>query len=160
VAQKIEAALRASKRQQEWIHEIAPDTIIIVTGCHNVPETFDRPSAYELKAAIDDVMKSAKRTFLHAIVMGDLWFFTKESNIQNHRNVISIGSSAVNSLTGIIESKSGKPVQQDANGRWQILRDGNRWALFGDRAEDTYDALSRFKDRDLPGFLGEIWPYI
>ena len=158
VAQKIEAALRASKRQQEWPDEIVVDTIVIVTGCYHRAEIFDRPSAYELKTSIDHIGASAARTFLRSLVMGDIWF-RDHSQITGHPNVISIGSPGINSLSQMIAAQE-KLVRKSADGRWQIMRDGNRWALFGDRAEDTYDAVTSFRERDLPGFLGEVWSHL
>jgi hypothetical protein len=158
VAQKIEVALKASRRQQEWLHDIVSDTIVIVTGCHHIPEIYDRPSAYELKTFIDYMGRSVSRTFLHSVVMGDIWCIDR-SDIPSHRNIISVGSPALNRLTEIIAG-SGKPVRQGADGQWHILRDENRWALFGNQGEDTYNAISSFKDRDLPRYLGEIWSHL
>ena len=153
LALKIEAALKASRRYKEWQHEIVSETIVIVTGCHHIPEIYDRPSAYELKASVDYIGRSLGRSFLYSVVMGDIWFLT-HSNIQDHPNVISIGSAGINSLSEIIVGQGDVNRKEK---RWRIVRSGNRWALFGDLAEDTYDAVSSFKDRDLPGFLGELW---
>jgi len=153
LALKIETALKVSRRYKELQHEIVSETIVIVTGCHHIPEIFDRPSAYELKASIDYIGQSLGRAFLYSVVMGDIWFLN-HSNIQDHTNVISVGSTGINSLSGIIAAQ-GDVTRKEK--RWQIVRSGNRWALFGDLAEDTYDAVSSFKDHDLPGFLGELW---
>jgi hypothetical protein len=37
------------------------------------------------------------------------------------------------------------------------MRDGDRWALFGEKAEDTYEAVLAFRDRELPPYLDEVW---
>lgn len=158
VAQKIEAALKASKRPQGWPDEIVLDTVVIVTGCYHRAEIFDRPSAYELRTSIDYIGGSVGRAFLHSLVMGDIWF-KDHSHITGHPNVISIGAPGINSLSEIID-KQGKPVRKDTDGRWRIMRAGNRWALIGDQAEDTNDAVSSFKERDLQGFLGQIWSHL
>ena len=155
VAQEIETALRLSKRQHEWLHQIIRDTIVIVTGCDAMPELFDRPSAYELKTAIDYIGNSINRSFLRSTVMGDIWF-SDHSKIEGHPHVISIGSPGINALTARIERQA-QLVRKSLDGRWQIKQDGQRWALFGDRAEDTYDAVCSFRDRDLPGYLREVW---
>ncbi|MGZ5445756.1 MAG: toll/interleukin-1 receptor domain-containing protein [Thermoanaerobaculia bacterium] len=153
VAQKLEATLKESKKYE--LHEVDGATVVIVTGCHFLPELFDRGIAYELKAAIDDIGRSANRVFLRSIVMGDIWF-QRHSDIQGHSNVVSIGSAAANSLTAGIADQ-GKTMKSAADGRWQIIKQGNRWALFGNRAEDTHDAVIWFTDRILPGFLRELW---
>lgn len=154
VAQKLKSALSLSKRQCEWL-PIVRDTIIIVTGCAALPELLDRPFAYELKTSIDYFGNSIPRTFLRSIVMGDI-FFLDHSKIEGHPNVITIGSPGMNAVTARIDPQS-QLVRKSPGARWEIKRDGQRWALFGDRAEDTYDAVSSFKDKDLPGVLGEVW---
>lgn len=153
LAQKIEAALRASKRQQDWAQEIVRDTILIVTGCYERAEMFDRPCAYELKMSIDHTKVS--KAFLRSVVMGDIWF-CDHIDSTGHPNVISIGSPGINHLSRIITERA-ELVRGSADGPWQIMRYGNRWAVFGHLAEDTYDAINSFRERDLPGFITEIW---
>jgi len=155
VAQEIETAIRLSKRSHEWLHHIVRETIVIVTGCDAIPELFDRPSAYELKQSVDYSGYLISRTFLRSIVMGDIWFMN-HSKIEGHPHVISIGSPRINALTLRIEPQA-QLVREGSDTRWQIRRDGQRWVLFGDRAEDTYNAVCSFKDRDLPGYLREVW---
>jgi hypothetical protein len=158
VAQRIERALNAGSRRQESPFEIVSETVVIVTGCAALPEELDRPNAYKLKSAVDAFGSSLSRTFLRSTVMGDIWF-RDHSTIAGHPNIISIGSSGINALTGAIAGPGGNVVRRGPGpaSRWQIVRVANRWALFGDRSEDTHDAVSSFRDRDLPGFLGEIW---
>jgi hypothetical protein len=155
VARGIEDALRESQRFEA--REVELGTIVIVTGCDIWPELFDRQSAYELKAAIDDFDRSGRRTFLRSIVMGDI-FFKERSNIQGHPHVVSIGSPGVNALTKTITDQ-GKVVPAGANKRWEMMSHDRRWALFGDRAEDTHDAVVWFKDRLLPAYLRNVWSY-
>jgi hypothetical protein len=155
VAQGIEDALRESQRFEGREVELA--TIVIVTGCDVWPELFDRQSAYELKAAIDDFGRSARRAFLRSIVMGDI-FFLRHGVIQGHPNVVSIGSPGVNALTQTITDQ-GEEKAAGANKRWKIMSLDRRWALFGNRAEDTYDAVVWFKDRLLPAYLRSVWSY-
>jgi hypothetical protein len=156
VAQKIERALNAGSRWQWGPYEIVSETVVIVTGCAALPEEFDRPSAYKLKSAIDSLGMSLGRTLLRSTVMGDIWF-RDYSTIAGHPNVISIGSSGTNALTEVIAGPGGNVMRRGPASRWQIVRAGNRWALFGNRAEDTHDAVTSFRERDLPGFLAEIW---
>jgi hypothetical protein len=153
VAQTIEAVLKGARRW-DVPHNVVAKTIVIVTGCAALPEIFDRSSAYELKSAIDDIGRSSHLDFLFSTVMGDLWFIEHHPG---HTNVISIGSSGINRLTQIIAEAGGRTERSGLNDRWQILRDAGRWALYGNLAQDTYDAVSSFKDRDLSGLLGETW---
>src|SRR3712207_1457140 len=57
-----------------WHNPIQSHTIILVTGCHEFSEIFDRPTAYALKFAIDQFGDSVRRKPLHAMVIGDIWF--------------------------------------------------------------------------------------
>jgi len=152
IAQKIEDALKASARPKAWQHEIVAETVIIVTGCHHLPEIYDRPCAYSLKAAIDLIGRSLDREFLYSVVMGDIWFlqFWKE-----HGNVVSIGSKDINNLSEEI-LKNAQTIRDGK--KWKVMREKNRWALFGQLAEHTREAVNSFKDRDLQGFLGQLWP--
>lgn len=158
VAQKIEATVYGIKRRQEWQHDLAPATIVIVTGCHHRPELYDRPSAYELKEAIDSEISSHRKPFLGSVVMGDLWFW-QHSGITDWPNLISIGSSGVNSVTahlvtaGIIVKAGGTGAEDS----WEVVRVSNRWALFGNRAQDTMTAVEWFKNNCLSAYLRDIW---
>jgi TIR domain len=149
---------RGATRARCWDgpHDIVAGTIVIVTGCDILPELFDRPTAYELKSAIDDIGTSAHLNFLFSTVMGDRWFI-EHSHIAGHPNVITIGSSGSNYLTQVIADAGAATVRSGPSERWQILRHANRWALHGKLAEDTYDAVSSFKDQDLSEFLQETW---
>ena len=158
VAQKIEATLYSIKRRQEWQHDLDPATIIIVTGCHHRPELYDRPIAYELKEAIDSEMSSRKKTFLGCLVMGDLWFWQR-SGITDWPNLISVGSSGVNSLTAHLVP-AGVSVKTGGTGeeeRWEVVRLSNQWALFGNRAQDTLTAVQWFKSNCLSAYLRDVW---
>lgn len=149
-----EAALKTSRKYEEWQHKIVSETIVIVTGCNHIAEVFDRPTAYELKASIDDFGRSLARKFLYSVVMSDIW--SKEySDIQRHPNIISIGSPGVNSISGVIVNE-GDTIREGKD--WKIVQSNNRWALFGDHAEETEDAVSSFKAKDRDGFLGNLWP--
>jgi hypothetical protein len=155
VAQQIEASIETSRRREEWQHDIDRATIVIVTGCHHLPEIYDRASAYELKEAIDNLAHSLRKTFLNSVVMGDIWI-QRYSSITGHPNLISIGSPGVNSMTGQI-AEQGNVLRIGPDDRWRIVRSLNRWALYGNLAEDTHAAVISFKKLDLPAFLREVW---
>ena len=160
LAGKIVAALDASG-PWAWLHDVVPDTIVIVTGCHHIAEVYDRPTAYMLRTSIESAGRSVDRTFLRALVVGDLWFLNPDSRLSDHGAVISIGPSAFNGVTGRITDRA-KTIRASPDGRWQIRRDGNRWAIFGSapsgsKVEDTREAANAFAARELPGFLSELW---
>jgi hypothetical protein len=155
IAQKIEAAIENSQRHHDWQQDIDPATIIIVTGCHHLPELYDRPCAYELKKTIDRAGDSMQLDFLHSVVMSDIWL-KRLSDTADYHNLIGIGSPAVNSLSGKVVAH-GKVVRPRPGDRWQVVRSGNRWALFGHDAEDTHKAVISFKKNDLPEFLEQVW---
>ena len=153
VALKIEEAVKFSRRREDWQSDIDPGTIVVVTGCNQRPELWDRPVAYELQRAINREGEKVLREFLRSVVMGDIWFLER-SGYSDHPNIISIGSSGVNPLTQqIIEQ--GENIHKDQ--RWRVVRGKRRWALFGDEADDTRAAVRWFQKNCLAGFLDEIW---
>lgn len=54
-----------------WRDALQKHTVILVAGCHEYSEIFDRPTAYALKFAIDRFGDAYNQAPLHAIVMGD-----------------------------------------------------------------------------------------
>ncbi len=155
IAQKIQSAIDISKRREDWNNDIDAATIVIVTGCHHLPELYDRPIAYELKEEIDNLANKLNKSFLSSVVMGDIWIMSF-SGITDHPNLISLGSPGVNGLTGKIADQ-GKTIRTDPNNQWHIKRSSNRWALYGNRAQDTKAAILSFKENDLKTYLHEVW---
>jgi hypothetical protein len=82
------------------------------------------------------------------------WFLNTR---REHPTVISLGPPSMNELTGIITDR-GRRTPRRVHERGQITQNEHRWALFGNRPEDTYDVVRSFQDRELSGFLNEIWP--
>lgn len=156
IAQQVEASLITSKRRAEWQHDIDTRTAIIVTGCHHIPEIYDRRSAYDLREAIVHRGKAHKHTFLRSVVMGDIWFLNHSGNA-DHPNVIAIGSPGINRLSGLI-AEQGESVENGLGDRWRIVRHNNRWALYGNLAEDTHDAVIAFEERHIAAFIRRAWP--
>jgi len=158
IAKKIQSAIDIAKRSEDWYSDIDASTIFIVTGCHHLPELYDRPNAYKLKDEIDNSANKLKKSFLSSVVMGDIWIRSFSGNT-DHPNLISIGSPGVNSLTGEIVAQ-GNTIRDGPNNQWHIKRSSNRWALYGNRAEDTEAAILSFKENDLNTYLHEIWGII
>jgi hypothetical protein len=77
IAQQVELTILALKERHIANHKchMGPNTIVIVTGCDQLPELFDRPCAYDLKSTIDSLVIKEDSIFLRSIVMGDRWFF-------------------------------------------------------------------------------------
>lgn len=155
VAHRLGGVLRHLRRGAAWDVMFDPKTVTIVTGCDYRPETFDRPTAYLLQRSIERAQCPFDTPFLRSVVFGDIWLLER-SGIPEHTNVISIGSAGVNRLTGIIAG-SGELVRRGGEGKWRVMRDRRRWAVFGDAAEDTRAAVESFQDKDLPTYLAEIW---
>lgn len=156
VAQRIEAEVLTSRRRIVPVQQLEERTIVIVTGCHHRPEYFDRPLAERLRDKISREGEVAANDFMCSVILGDLWFLD-HSGISGHPNVISIGSVAVNRLTGIITGSSGVASIRSEEDRWQIVKDRNRWAVFGGRAQDTRAAVKAFRKFDLEACLKEAW---
>ena len=155
VAQEIDTALRASKRQEQSRHDIDERTIIIVTGCHHFAEIYDRPTANDLKEEINRLEPGFGKSFLGSVVMGDIWF-QQQSGIGDHTNVVSLGSSGINNLTRTILEQA-TTIRTGPEEKWKVARNSNKWALFGNRGEDTRAAVASFMQNDLSDYLEEVW---
>lgn len=153
LAQRLHEFLQRSKGPANWDAQFDARTIALVTGCHYRPEVDDRPAAYQIQKEIEESPCPLDRSVLRAVVFGDKWFLECHPD---HRNVISIGSATVNALTGRI-AETADCVAADTNGKWRILRSENRWAVFGNLAEDTQVATKVFREKDLDKVLHEAW---
>lgn len=155
VMRRIEIGILAAREQSMPEEEIDSRTVILVTGCHHIPELFDRSCAYALKSAIDQWGRRVERKFLRSVVMGDL-FVLDQSDRHKHRNVISIGSRGINRMTAVIEDS--RDQTRVAGGvEWHVLRSENRYALFGTLAEHTRLAAKCFLDEFVAGYLDNVW---
>jgi hypothetical protein len=154
VAHQLQGVIRRLRREATWDAIFGAKSIAIVTGCDYLPEKFDRPLAYHLQRLIDRAPSSLEDAFLRSVVFGDTWFLG--GNLSDHSNVISIGSAGVNRLSGIIAA-SGDLVRSSADGKWRVMRERRRWAVFGVLAEDTRAAVESFEKQDLSSFLAEVW---
>jgi len=155
VALQLQDVVNQLKRRATWDLLFEAKTVAIVTGCDYRPETYDRPAAYLLQKAIERTRPLVGTPRLRSVVFGDIWFLERGS-LTDHANAISIGSAAVNRLTGIIAA-GGHLVRGSPDGKWRVMRDQGRWAVFGDTAEDTRAAIDSFRDDDLQRFLMEAW---
>ena len=154
-AQRIKSVLDALLEMGQWKYEIDARTVIIVTGCNHLAELLDRPCAYKLKKAIETHAQG--KAFLTAIVIGDLWYF-QHKGYEDHPLLIAIGSGSSNGLTNSIAA-GGKEIEASAaeDLPWKIDRNGDRWALYGGRAEGTQAATDAFIEFHLGDYLREAW---
>ena len=132
--------------QELWslpYRELPQQAIVFVTGCHLYSEMFDRPIAYGLKLALDRA-RGAHET-PSSVVMSDIWL-NREPSLGSDRVVLSIGGPRINMITGQIIQK-GAVVRRGT--RWQIVRDGRRYAIFGDDPADTLQASQQFVRHEL-----------
>jgi hypothetical protein len=136
---------------ERWSDVLRRDTIMLVTGCHELPETFDRPIAYAIKFAIDHIGQDRRHQPLHSLVMGDRWF---RENFADWPLAISLGGPVINNLTGDIMSRAAVLHRGD---RWTIAKVDRRYAVFGNDPKDTLEAMNVFSERELVGYLNAAW---
>lgn len=157
IARRIEAVLDTFSEREGWEYEIEARTILVITGCNHLAEILDRPYAYKLVDAIEKHGAAHRDAFLKGVVLGDLWYF-RHSGYQDHLAVVGIGSGAVNGLTESIVA-GGTVVETNPPGGppWTIVRNDNRWALYGERAEGTRAAVLSFVENYLDDYLAGFW---
>src|ERR1044072_3654639 len=136
-----------------WRDAIKSHTIILVTGCHEYCEIFDRPTAYSLKFAIDQFGQSYNRMPLHSMVIGDIWFY-REVGLSQRPLVLSIGGASINDVSKEICSR-GSVIHSD--GKWAIAKDNERYAIYGDDPLDTLSAMRAFAEHELMAYLNSAW---
>jgi len=136
-----------------WYNALQSDTIILVTGCHEFSEIFDRSAAYALKFAIDQFGAPFNHQPIHAMVMGDIWFH-RDTKFTTRPFVVSVGGPNVNTVTHSITSK-GNIIHR--GNKWKITRDNKRYAVYGDDPVDTLYAMKAFAERELLKYLSSVW---
>lgn len=157
LASQIENCFNINKTNLYLPNKIVLKTVIIITGCSELPEIYDRNFAYGLKEYIDKRRKEKNINYLTSLVMGD-WYFDNWSYHKGHPNVISIGSRKVNKISRSIENNPEvEKIEYGTDKKWQILRLRNRWCIFGEKAEDTIEAVEFFKKQFIDNFLDRLW---
>jgi hypothetical protein len=135
-----------------WRDAIKSHTIVLVTGCHEYSEIFDRPTAYSLKFAIDQFGQFYNRMPLHAMVMGDIWFY-REASLSQRPFVLSIGGAHINDVSKEIISQ-GSVIHSGS--KWAIEKDNERYAIYGDDPADTLTAMKAFAEHELMPYLNLV----
>lgn len=156
VAHQIESSIVAASRNYPVQFHIDDRTVIIVTGCHHWVEIFDRPRAVRLMEEITRLGASRKALFLRSVILVDIWFLER-SGLHEHPNVISVGGSSINEVTKSMDSDAVDVCRSPEAGRWAIRRRGLKWALYGEEADDTRDAMDKFIASFLEGYLDQVW---
>lgn len=133
---------------------LGPETILIVTGCSLMAELLDRPVAEMLRDEID--RRGTPSSYRRGIVIGDIWW-SREMNLHSCP-VISIGSSAANTLTDEIAA---------SGDRWEINglcgaflhEQAPRVALWGELAVETRASVEHYIQHPdgLAEFLKICW---
>ena len=136
-----------------WRNALQKHTIILVTGCHEFSEIFDRPTAYALKFAIDQFGQFYNQPPIHAMVMGDIWFH-RDSSFSQRPFVLSVGGPRINSVSEHIVS-SGRFIHRGH--KWSIAQKENRYAIYGDDPADTLSAMKAFAENEMVNYLKRIW---
>ena len=134
------------------------ETVVIVIGSSSTGEGRDRPTAYRLKAAIDE--RGAGHAYRRAVVVADSSYLENETFHLNP--TIAIGGPGANGVSqefsGLLPTVYTRDeqvfVQADFEG------DPKRAALWGVDATHTGDAVDVFTTQGfLDDLLGRIWRF-
>jgi hypothetical protein len=138
-----------------WEEALKSHTIILVTGCHEFSEIFDRPTAYALKFAIDQFGQFYNQVPLCAMVMSDIWFYRDDhAGFSQRPFVLSIGGPAINTVSSEIVSQ-GNIIHRGSN--WTIAKRADWYAIYGNDPADTLASMKAFAERELTNYLNRAW---
>jgi hypothetical protein len=130
-------------------------TVLLVVGYGILPEDEDRPTAYELKQAINArATDSGSRS---AVVVTDMWILNQE--MADLFPAIAIGGPAVNAFAAQIYEELPVLFTRDQQVFVQMHQEGGkRAALWGMDARLTREAAEAFvRDGFLDRFLDLVW---
>ncbi len=136
-----------------WKHVVQKHTVVLVTGCHEFSEAFDRPVAYSLKLAIDQFGESVGMQPLNSLVISDYWV-NREHKFSKWENIIAIGGPAINTTCASIIQQG--TLLTSAEKFW-IYRSGSRFAVYGHDPIDTLYAMRAFAEQFLMKYLKSVW---
>jgi hypothetical protein len=132
------------------------ETVLIIVGADIIPEERDRPTAYELKRAVDERGKGKQHR--RAVVLTDVWH--SSATILQQNPTIAIGGPGVNALSmSLVESL---PVAVTDGKTYFIQFDSRstdqRVVIWGISAEATREGVQRFvSEGHLDSFLDRLW---
>lgn len=131
-------------------------TVLLVVGYGILAEEEDRPTAYELKRAINSRSEGADGR--SAVVVTDMWMLNQE--MAEMFPAIAIGGPAVNAFTAQIYEDLPVAFTRDQQVFIQMSQDrGKRAALWGMDQRGTREAADLFvKDGLLERFIQLVWP--
>lgn len=134
------------------------ETVVIVIGSSATAEERDRPTAYRLKAEIDE--RGAGHAYRRAVVVADAWYLESE---RFHLNpTIAIGGPGANGvsqeLNGLLPTVYAQDEQVFVQADFE--NELKRAVLWGVDAAHTGAAVEVFTTRGfLDDLLGRIWRF-
>ena len=135
---------------------LSENSLLIVTGSTLRAEQADRPLAYRLKSAIEELL-SQQSSEATVVVLSDLWYLNSEA--LQARPMISVGGPGVNAVSAHLYQRlhnalvidNALTIQMD-----QQLLD-LRAVIWGINHQTTVEALEIFIERGyLQRFLGAV----
>lgn len=131
-------------------------TVLLVVGYGILAEEEDRPTAYEVKRAINS--RNEGQDHRSAVVVTDMWMLNQE--MAEMFPAVAIGGPAVNAFTAQVYEDLPIAYTRDQQIFIQMNQDrGKRAALWGMDQRGTREAALLFvKDGLLDRFLQLVWP--
>jgi len=131
------------------------ETILLVVGCHPIPELLDRPLAEVLRDGIDAL--GAPNPFRRGIVLGDMYYMSDASLWQYP--ALSVGGPMVNALTAQISQSAG--MHHVFGSLYWVRSHGSpvKAAVWGQTSRDCYESVRDFIESSsgLIQFLNMVW---
>jgi hypothetical protein len=87
------------------------------------------------------------------MVIGDIWFY-REASLSQRPFVLSIGGAHINDVSKEIITR-GSVIHSGS--KWAIVKNNERYAIYGDDPADTLSAMKAFAKHELMSYLNLAW---
>ena len=130
------------------------ETIYVVTGTHVRAEELDRPLAYRIKKAIDDMADDERH---RAVVLTDILYLNTPS--MRDRPVIAVGGPRFNALARSLytDLPYALAVDNEFIIQLDVLFEDKRVAVWGIDHETTVTAIDVFIEKYADKFVAACW---
>ena len=135
------------------------DALMIVVGAHLRAEAADRPLAYGLQEEIRRWLAAHAgeiNVTVEPVVCSDIWYVNQEA--LQLRPTVSIGGPGVNAVSAYYANRLPRAVVRDDQATIQLDTEfiDLRVCVWGVDHASTRDALARFQDKYLDGYLRAV----